>query len=171
VEHQEEKFPNQHPDWPDKKHFETTVSSGLYNNLRRCQCWKTDRSAQCPNMAMNGQDICYMHGGAGVVANEEMQSRKDFQRVLAMFKRGDEDVQASLMRLVELDQLCREKNFQAIRYWLDQQFGGPATTIIYQVDPNVMEAIGKILADFIPEDRLDECLARIAEAAQSAVSH
>lgn len=47
--------------YPDKSDFEPFLKGG---KVRRCQCWKTDRSAQCAGRAVHGKQVCRVHGGA-----------------------------------------------------------------------------------------------------------
>lgn len=156
-------YPNQHPSYPKKDHFEATLSRLGYEDVPRCQCWKTDHSDQCGNPAMRDQDICVDHGGAGVRANKKIQDRKQFQEALADHDDGS-GVHINTQLVDQLALLCKKGNLEAIKYWFDQQFGAPKTTIVQQVDSSLMEIIGEVTAPFIAPENFDEWLSSLKSA-------
>ncbi len=165
-------YPNQHPNYPDKSHFEEFLNDEARNyvNVPRCQCWKTDHSAQCNTAAMEGQKICVDHGGRGVAANKRIQTRKQFQQALAEHQEEDGTQNFNAEMIKELAKLCKNGNLEAIKYWFNQQFGGPATIVVINADPHVMKAIGMILGDYIEPEKLDECFKRLEQAIIEAAS-
>ena len=130
-------YPNQDPRWPDKSQFEpnTIIFEGKAGEslVKRCQCWKSDRSGQCANPAMDGMDVCQSHGGKGTEARRAIKTRRDFLEALSTH--ADEQTQKSINE-IGIGQLAKKVlagDEGAIKYWFDQQFGTAKTTIINEI--------------------------------------
>ena len=113
--------------------------------------------------------ICQYHGGNGVKNNQRIQSRKQFQEALAEYE-DEHGIQINQKVIGVLANLASGGNLDSIKYWCDQQFGSPKTTIVRQVDAELMEKIGEILGEFVPADRLEASLARLNEVASNGGS-
>jgi hypothetical protein len=158
-------FPNQDPRWPDKSHFAADMKPPTGETAKRCQAWKSDRSAQCSKIAAHGYHVCASHGAAGIKANARIQTRKEFQSALAEYE-NEEGIQINAKVIEVLANLAtKQSNLDAIKYWCDQQFGSPKTTIVKQVDAELMAKIGEIFGELLPPDKLEAGLARLSELA------
>jgi hypothetical protein len=147
-------FPNQHPLWPDKSHFEEFLTGPSGSPVPRCQSWKTDRSAQCGRSSTNGFSVCENHGAKGGKANRLIKSRRDF--IAALTEQADESTQKSINEIA-IGQLAAKViggDFNAIKYWFDQQFGGPTATVVTEiVDRDLLEKMIRVQAEFYKDNQ------------------
>lgn len=124
-------YPNQDPRWPNKDHFEPTITRGAkeIHGSRRCQKWVSDRSKQCTRSALEGRDYCVSHGGAAAVVHEERKSRRDFLRDLEFYVDGDTQSKLYDLGIKAICQRVMAGDTNAIKYYFDQLFGGPTSTV------------------------------------------
>jgi hypothetical protein len=147
-------LPEQDPRYPDKSHFEPLIAKKVGKGGKRCQAWKTDRSGQCSHSAAKGLSVCKYHGASGVQARKDLKNRRDFLEALS--KASDEPTQKSIneMAIGQLAAKVIGGDFQAIRYWLDQQFGGPTATVVTEiVDRDLLERVIKVQAAFYKDNQ------------------